>query len=325
MEKEEYITLNYFYMKKAFYSLILLVQLYVPLITQQTDYSLLTGKYLGQKEPGMKVELFAPGIVSVGEGVHGNIVFTPDFTQAAWHPNYPVYGKALIYIMRYRNGKWEAPAEFFLQDGFNYSEPFFSHDGKRLYYLSGKVDPSGNAENEKIFFVKRQGEGWSEPKLLSEVLPAFHWQFSLDTNNNLYFGGSSPDKKAEIYYSQNKNGEYLKPVRLPATINSEMPEFSPAIAPDNSYLVFIRSFEQKNSPPMTNLFVSFRDSTDNWTEAQNLTAKTGTPVKTPSVIMGAPRISPDGKYLFFSYFNGKAHMVYWISAKIIEEMRPKDL
>jgi len=46
--------------------------------------------------------------------------------------------------------------------------------------------------------------------------------------------------------------------------------------------------------------------------------------KSPVEMMGAPRITPDDKYLFFCSFNGKGHMVYWVSATIIDELRPKE-
>ncbi|MBU1013913.1 MAG: hypothetical protein KKG99_12995 [Bacteroidetes bacterium] len=292
---------------------------------QQIDYSKLTGKYLGQKEPGLTPELFALGLVSVGNGVHGNIVFTSDFTEAAWHPNYKVNGKALIYIMKYKNGQWQNPEEFFPKDGYNYSEPFYSYDGTKLYYLSGNIGSSGNAENEKIWFVERKGNGWSEPKLLSENLPAFHWQFSLDKNGSVYYGGGSPDKKGEIYYSEYKDGEYGTPVRLPESINSSSAEFSPIISPDNSYIIFTRMLEKQNAPPQSNLFISFRDKNNNWSEAKNLTDVIGHPEKTPFVMMGGARITPDGKYLFFTFFNGKGHMAYWVSTKIIEDIKPAEL
>jgi hypothetical protein len=304
--------------------LILAVISNISLFAQNPEPSNCTGKYLGQKEPGMKAELFAPGLVSVGEGVHGNVVFTPDFTEAAWHPNYTINGKSLIFIMIYRDGKWNSPREFFPKDRCNYSEPFYSYDGRRLYYLSGNIGESGQTENEKIWFVERKGEGWSEPKLLSQVLPAFHWQFSLDRNQNVYFGGSSADKKAEIYYSKFENDEYLTPVRLPETINSSSAEFSPFISPDDTYLVFTRLIEQQNGPPQMNLYVSFRDKDGNWMESQNLTEKLDLQVQTPLIMMSAARVTPDGKYLFFTFFNGEGHMVYWVDAKIINEIRPKE-
>jgi hypothetical protein len=80
--------------------------------------------------------------------------------------------------------------------------------------------------------------------------------------------------------------------------------------------------EQKNEPQM-NLFVSFKNKNGDWTKAQNLTTKIGLPVQTPIIMMSAAKDTPDGKYLFFCYFNGKGHMAYWVSAQIIEELRPK--
>lgn len=308
-------------MKNVLFSLALL-NFSVIITAQSTDKLTSNNKYLGQKEPDCTPALFAPGLVSVGNGVHGNIVFNSDFTEAAWHPNYPIDGKELIYIVKCKNSNWEAPVEFFISKGHNYAEPFYSYDNKRLLFLSGDIGSSGNAENEKIYYVERNGESWSGPKILGENLPDFHWQFSLDKENNLYFGGKSEDKKGEIYYSQFSKGEYLIPTRLSETINSESAEFSPFIAPDNSYLVFVRMSELPNSPPKTNLFVSFKDKSGTWSQAQNLSAKIILPDKPQIELIGAPRITPDGKYLFFCYFNGQGHMVYWISTKVIEELKP---
>jgi hypothetical protein len=180
----------------------------------QNSFPFLKGSYLGQDEPGINAELFAPELVSIGQGVHGNIVFTADLMEAAWHPNYKVNGKSLIYLVRYKDGNWGEPIEFFPKEGCNYSDPFYSYDGSKLYYLSGQEAASGNAENERIYFVERKGDEWSEPKLLSTNLPAFHWQFSFDKENNLYFGGNSDGKKGEIFFSKYNNGNYSTPEKL---------------------------------------------------------------------------------------------------------------
>ena len=36
---------------------------------------------------------------------------------------------------------------------------------------------------------------------------------------------------------------------------------------------------------------------------------------------GQPSFSPDGKYLFFTRVEGENEIVYWVNAKIIEELR----
>jgi hypothetical protein len=79
--------------------LILFVLAANSILAQEAKFQGLTGEYPGQKEPG----LFAEDLVSIKEGIHGNIVFIPDFSEAAWRPNYKVYGRSVIYIVKHRN------------------------------------------------------------------------------------------------------------------------------------------------------------------------------------------------------------------------------
>ncbi|MFZ1074108.1 MAG: hypothetical protein WAO21_11845, partial [Verrucomicrobiia bacterium] len=37
-----------------------------------------------------------------------------------------------------------------------------------------------------------------------------------------------------------------------------------------------------------------------------------------------PTITPDGKYLFFGMRSGANFGIYWVSASVLEELRPKD-
>lgn len=55
-------------------SLILAVSIH----TQQNDFPVLKGPYLGQKPPGMTPEIFAPGIVSSSGATEYGIAFAPD-------------------------------------------------------------------------------------------------------------------------------------------------------------------------------------------------------------------------------------------------------
>jgi len=291
---------------------------------QEITNTRLTGKYLGQPEPGLKPELFAEGLVSVKEGVHGNIVFTPDFTQAAWHPNYKVNGRSVIYLMNYRNGKWEPPAEFYLTSGGDFSEPYYSTDGNRVYFLYGKPGKSGLNEYERICYADREKDGWSDQKLLSHLFDTIptHWQFCLDKNNNLYFSTSIYDHNAQIYCSKFSGGQYQQPEKLPGTINTDAPEFSPFISPDEDYLIFTRNLQEGKSPPRMNLFISFRDKNGEWMKARNLSDKLGTPAASDFYMMSSARVTPDGKYLFFTFFDGAGHMVYWVDTKIIDDLMP---
>lgn len=291
---------------------------------QKDESPILEGSYLGQPTPGLEPELFAPGIVSVGEGVHGNIVFSPDLAEAAWSPNYTVDGRNVMYVVTRTNGIWSEPEEIYLREGCSHGSPFYSYDGRRLYFLSGDIGTSGKTQDEKIYCLEKDGDEWSNPVLLDPVFDPYplHWQFSLDKDNNLYFGSKhGDDESGEIYLSEFEHGKYLTPVKLPGTVNTENAEFSPAISPDCRYLIFTRMLTKENAPPQMNLFVSFRDNKDNWMEAVNLTEAVGLPVQSPFVMMSQARISPNGKYLFFTFFDGKGHMVYWVDAAVIEQLR----
>ena len=58
------------------------------IIAQQKDFPKLKGPYLGQKPPGMKPEIFAPGIISVDENFeHSAAVFSPDGKEVFWCTN----------------------------------------------------------------------------------------------------------------------------------------------------------------------------------------------------------------------------------------------
>ena len=288
------------------------------------DFPVLRGPYLGQNPPAQKSELFAPDIVSVKEGVHGNIVFSPDFSEAAWSPNYWVDDKNVVFRMKSSDGQWKTPTAFYPRgEGFSHGEPFYSYDGKRLYFLSGKINASKKTENEKIYYVERNSDSWSKPKLLTPVLDSFkiHWQFSLDREDNLYFGGkSSSDESGEIYFSRYEKGKYRNPEKLSDKINTSTGEFSPFISPHDDYLIFTRLIPQDGAPPHMNLFISFRDKRGNWQKSKILTEKIGLPAKVPFIMMSQARVTPDGTYVFFTFFNGKGHLVYWGDAKVIEEL-----
>jgi Tol biopolymer transport system component len=38
-----------------------------------------------------------------------------------------------------------------------------------------------------------------------------------------------------------------------------------------------------------------------------------------------PIVSPDGKFLFFISLRGESKSVYWVNAKIIENLKPNEL
>ena len=109
------------------------------------------------------------------------------------------------------------------------------------------------------------------------------------------------------------DGKYAKLEKLGVPINGEAQRMYPFVAPDESYLIFCSRIPAKEFK--TELLVSFRGSDGNWSKPQPINL---------GMEAGAPYVSPDGKYLFFTAGERGKSDIYWVSAKVIEDLRPKD-
>jgi ankyrin repeat protein len=274
----------------------------------------LTGPYLGQKPPDIVPRLFAKGIVSTRIGMYGTIVFSPDGQEAIWKPESPK-----MLFSKVESGMWSAPEEFLADGKDSMNVPFYSTDGKRLYFMVG------TQEKESIWYVEKHCENWMGPKPFDSVVNSspMHWQFSLDKNGDVYF---SSDK---IYRARFVDGRYENPELLPPPINQQNEaheqyregNVGPFISPDDDFLIYTK-FSASSQYPVQ-LFISFRKKDGSWTEPQNLSKRLQTEGNDSS-----PIISPDGKYLFFQSVrngSGASRGLYWVSAKIIEGLKPKEL
>jgi len=284
----------------------------------EIQFPLLKGDYLGQTPPGDKPELFGPGIISSIWGIHSTAVFTPDGNEVTWAPmvEFPgeIYSRGGLLMMKRINGRWTPPAwaPFSGPNGQD-DVPFFSGDGKRMYFISRRPLPGETQMgSEKIWLVDRTDGGWSEPRPLDPNVNSLnmHWEFSLDRKGDVYFAGNAPGGLGmnDIYVARFVDGKYEKPVNAGPPVNSAAGEESPFIAPDGSYLLFSRQYD---------LWVSFRGADGAWSEPVNL----GPEVNSPSIEL-CPIVTADGKYLFFlSQRDGESH-AYWARADVIEKLRP---
>jgi len=266
----------------------------------------LRGPYLGQKPPGRTPEVFAPGIVSARFGLHSNIVFSPDGTEAFWSlmipPRTAGYGTGRTVVSRLVNGRWTYPQRVVFDAVPLDDVPFFHPDGQRLYDMSARALPGGQAAGkENIWVWQRSGAAWTRPRPIDATVNRLphHWQFSVDRAGTLYFTSTWAGARG-IFVSRLVDGAYAEPAPLESALGPDA-QF-PFVASDGSYLLFTRGMQE--------LCVSFRDAQGGW----------GAPVGLGPQFRGMlPIVSPDGKYLFLGRDGG----VYWADASIIERSRPK--
>jgi hypothetical protein len=317
---------------------------------QGSDFPVLKGPYLGQKLPGDKPELFAPGIVSSVYWEHSGAVFTPDGKELFWSRaiNEGRTPRIIVVMhMKQENGVWIRPelAPFNLEP-YNHINSI-SPDGKRLYFFSEKND-----QDFKVWVVDKTEKGWGEPRLLrlntmdnpgssvNEVHEA--------CSGNLYLTGpldTMPSGRG-IVRSRWVNGKYTAYESLGPNINfpynDPYPNHSPTIDPDERFVIFVS--RRPGGFGAQDLYISYRQPDDTWGPAINL----GPKINTIGAGNSWPQLSPDGKFLFFvssirpynendikekkytytelieiqeSIMNGWGN-IYWVDTSFIEKLKP---
>jgi len=274
------------------------------------------GPWLGQQEPGVSPERFAPGIVSGHsfDSEHSPAAFSPDGTEFYWTQAF----RGPIAFSKLENGRWTAPAPAPFVSEFGEGEPIFSPDGQRLYFLSMRpLEPGAEPGKENIWYVDREGDGWAEARPVDAVVNEFdhHWLFSVSEGGTLYFSSIRGDGYGgrDLFRSRRVNGVHQAPENLGPVINSEETDHTPFIAPDESYLLFSSSGHD-DTPGDFRFFISYRTEDGGWSTPQPLDHVTR-PVEQPL----CPLVTADGRFLFFI---GSGD-IWWTRADFIEEMRPR--
>jgi len=269
----------------------------------------LTGPYLGQTPPTGDPILFAPDIVSNG-GNHTSAAVSPDGKEIIWAGQ-----NSKLWVSRIERGIWTEPEiiPFCREDASLYDTPCFTTDGRKMFFLSTRPG-AVSRDKENIWFAERAASGWSAPRPVSDKVNAIriHWSLSVSNSGTLYFQGTKDADagKGGIYYSRLVDGAYTDPVKIGPEINGNHGETCPFIAPDESYIIFMR-FDPADPNNIGN-FISFKDGSGRWRPAERFLG--GGPDRGGF----SPRVTPDGNYLFFVSAG-----MFWMPAGPIEELRPK--
>lgn len=274
-----------------------------------------TGKYMGQKKPKKKLELFAPGIVSRLQGGHSNVTFSPDGKEAFW-TEWILVDKGYspgctVWYSKIKDGVWTLPNKF-LSDG---DTPFFSANGQKIFLLSSFPLPPENNDVRGIWYYKKEKDSFSGPNYLNFDVngTGLYWQFSLDKHENIYF--STDDG---LFRSLFKDGVYLEEENLSNIFHPDYKGGAPYISPDGDYIIF-NSMVLPDSFGGMDLYIGFRKSDGTWTKPINM----GPTVNSAAQELLA-LVSPDGRNLFLRTARNGVNGIYWIDAKIIKELKPRN-
>ena len=289
-------------------------------LVAKDDFPVLKGPYLGQKPPGMKAEIFAPGIISTTYTEFANTfsIDGKEFYFTRYGNNQKL---ATTMMIKEVNGKWINPKIAPFSGRFDEVDPMFSIDGMEIFFssrrpLKGSLKPKNDYD---LWVVKRTKTGWSEPSNLGAPLNSDQNEFypSLTKSGNLYFvsdrkGGFG---KMDFWRSELINGKYSEPQNLGKFINTIHREGDGFIAPDESYFLFSAFIPGNHGSG--DFYISFKKPNGTWTKAKNLGAMLNTKGNEFT-----PWVSWDNKYLFFASDRSGNDEIYWVDAKVIYDMKP---
>jgi hypothetical protein len=261
---------------------------------QQADFPKLAGPYLGQKPPGMTPEIFAPGIVSTANDREFSGTFSPDGKEYYFFRF--AEGAGMMVSKLVRDG-WSAPRPASFSSKYIDNEPHITYDGKYMFFCSNRPFPGSGDQRimTQLWVMKRDGGAWGAPKHLGMgMMPT-------TSHHGHIFIGSKVFKLVDDKLVEVGKLDFDPTVPL----NERLTRQHTCIAPDESFHIF--DFSQ-------NLYISFRTKDGTWGRPIDLSQK----LNLPEGEMLAT-LSPDNRYLFFCNRGD----IYWVSSKIIEELRPK--
>lgn len=272
--------------------------------------------YFGQTPPGSISERFGSSFLLSDDSWtwFGAPVFSLDGREMYFLKYDYISNDVKMEFIEDIDGVWTSPQTPSFVGNVRTDSPFFFKDNSKLYLIK---DLSGT-NNPEIYTVERNTGGWNPAQLVempyNDALGDIS-NFSISNDSTIYFTLHTA-LGAYIYKSQRVNGQYAQFEKLPNQINSYNSS-SPFIAPDASYVIF--ESDRPGGFGMSDLYISFKDNNNNWTEALNM----GENVNSSSYEYGAS-VSFDGKYLFFcSKRNDDINSnAYWVDVSIIEELNP---
>ncbi len=308
-------------LKKSLYTVtVFSVALFLYSFTVQERFPVLSGAYLGQKAPSEMAEIFMDGIISIIDEPEMCAAFTMDGKE--FYFNRLHNGKMSIFCTHESNGIWTRPAPLPFSGKYTDRDFTISPDGNTIFFGSNRpAKPGGNMLSRlDIYYINRlSGIKWSDPENIGSVINTDKSENypSVSTNGNLYFFSERIDGHGgcDIYVSRFIDDQYQKPEVLDLSVNSGKHDWDSYVAQDESYIIF-SSKDRDDTIGGQDLYISFRVESGKWTKAVNMGPKVNS---TSGEI--CPSVTLDGKYLFFTSRRRGDADIFWIDAKIIEEIK----
>lgn len=249
--------------------------------------------------------VFAPGVIS-GPANDLSPAFTPDgktvfFTRAN-------SSQSVILVSHWSRGAWTTPSIAPFSGTWRDLEATMAPDGSYLIFASNRpATPDGKALDAyyngaaqpgvggNLWRVDRTPNGWSAPHRLPDVINDNGAIFSpsIAADGSLYFMKPvGAQTRFHIFRARFSNGAYEAPVAVPIDAGDSVGDYDPAVAPDESFIVFSSARMKANG---TSLFIARKQGA-----AWGRPVFMGAAVSPPQSNDIESRLGPDHRTLYFS-------------------------
>jgi hypothetical protein len=256
--------------------------------------------------PGLTPKLFAPEVFSESDYTEHVYIILPGRAACVFDryadQGYP---QGEIFISEFVDGNWTEPEVFevFAEYDFVFL-PTISPDGERWFFTSPPIEPPGGAQGRiPLFYIEKKDGGWGRPQYVGQ-----HIHVSATTDGTLFLNVEGRDGSRPAF-RQLVNGDYSKyQFFKPAEYFMEN-DAHLVVDPEGDYVIFDSQSRPRIGECM--LFVTFRRPDGRWTKPVSM----GEYIEQEAAIAW---ISYDGKYIFYKAGDD----VYWVSAEVVEQLRP---
>ena len=243
--------------------------------------------------PIPKPELFGPGLFSTAHD-DAHPTFSLDGNTAYFLRNSPDFRHWTVLQTQFADGRWSKPQVAPFAGQYNDADVFFTRDGKAMYLISNRP-VAGRAHTDTDIWVRRRdGADWGAFSRVDALASDGDEYFpTLTDRGTIYFGSERPGGKGkcDLWRAQPQGDSFGAPENL-AALNTAGDDIEAYVAPDESWLIF-----SSNGRPDTHgnydLYATWQCD-GQWSEPRNLDV-----LNTAAWEFGA-RVTPDGKYLFFT-------------------------
>lgn len=265
----------------------------------------------------MTPEIFATEIISTeksegssGFAFNGRIFIFQRFIDRECH----------TYMMTRTNNQWSIPELIpFWKQLIHNGDFVILPDDKTMFYQV-KQQISDRLDSD-IWQIRLLGEQWGpQTKLPEPINSASNESYaSRASSGTLYFFSSRSGGKGkfDLYRSEYRNGLYEEPLNI-KELNTRSDEWDPFIAPDESYIIFCSTMP--GGMGMDDLYISYKNHENQWCDPVHM----GILINSPRS-ENRPYVTHDVRFFFYTSSKRGNRDIYWVDAKIIEELKAKEL